>query len=339
MKKVLFITILLTSLCLSSNAKIQDTFWGLQLGKSSRADVKRELKNRGFFDISKDKDNPEYLGEYKHLGVKFYVVKPSFMKDTLADIIFCVEADKDKYDKVCKNLQSKYKKHSALDTTMVHIFLSNDGPYNEGVGRIDGETQVLCALTDSLLLCKYVAIGYATRKMIETLEEFKDLDVVHGFAGVKFGDSRQKVMSEMRKRTYYEPFDITDREVSYLQINIGGRVFDFATLYFKPGKGLVAAMMYKAFELTDQEKAIECYNDICFQYKQKYTNFVSLDKKEELDMWSVCGKTDPNVADEETQFPIWIRMKKEQNKNDQYMYYVHVEYYITNILGLYDSDI
>lgn len=339
MKKIIFIIAVFVAVSLSASAKIQDTFLGVQLGKSSSADVKRELKSRGFFNISKDKDNPEYLGEYKHLGVKFYVIRPSFLKDTLADITFCVEADKDKYDKVCKSIHSKYKKHSALDSTMLQIFLSHEGPYNEGVGRMDSETQVLCALTDSLLLCKYVAYGYSTRKVIETLQEFKDLDVVHGFAGVKFGDPWYSVISSMRRRTTHEAFDITDREVSYLLINIGGRVFDIATLYFAKGKGLAAATMYKAFELDDKERAIECYNDICFQYRNKYTNFVSLDREDPDDQMSVCGRVDENVADENCTFPIWISMKKQQNKSGKYMYYVKVDYYITNTLNLYKEDI
>ena len=128
-----------------------------------------------------------------------------------------------------------------------------------------------------------------------------------------------------------------DHCLTYLNTALGGTTFDYSKFYFKQGKGLIAVSMHKAFPTYKKKQAEEIYENIVALYQGKYSNVREVNNEED-DKLTVCGEPDSKITDE-TAPPIWIQLEKSVSKGGDYMYYVKVDYYITNTLNLYNEDI
>ena len=120
----------------------------------------------------------------------------------------------------------------------------------------------------------------------------------------------------------------------YKDTKVGGRTYDYAIFYFKPGQGLVSANLQSAFYEWRKEEALMCFEGIKSQYSGKYTNFKIVMDDEEEKICS-CGA----FTDGYKYLPISISFSKGLSKGGDIMYYVEVDYYYFSRENLYNDEI
>ena len=93
MKKIIILTMALL-MAVAANAKIQNSFWGVTLGQSTKADVEQMLKQKGY-DVSGNDILLwiEHLENISFEGIDWERLFFEFYNDTLSDIYFSQRFD------------------------------------------------------------------------------------------------------------------------------------------------------------------------------------------------------------------------------------------------------
>ena len=118
----------------------------------------------------------------------------------------------------------------------------------------------------------------------------------------------------------------------FYRVKIGGSIYDYATFYFLPDKGLVSVNLSRVFQSWQEEDAKEFYESAVAQYKSKYTN---LHQNKEED-YAFCGAYTDDYKDMP---PIVISRKKSLSRGGEMKYYVDINYFLKRLSGLYNDEI
>lgn len=156
---------------------------------------------------------------------------------------------------------------------------------------------------------------------------------VYGVAGVKFGDSKQSVKSVILSKS--KGINSEDSHcITFHDTSIGGRVYDYANFFFTEEKGLVSVRLECGFDDGYKEEALMRLDKIKEQYSRKYGNLNQFRDEEELKAYE-CGA----FIEGYDYRPIVIVFERSLSVGGEIRYYVLVDYYNQNRVGLYDDEI
>ena len=325
---------------------IQNTFWGLKLGRSTQNEFQKVLYAN---DIEYQTDTAGvyvFQCNWEIEGVPVKHVVSHFLDDTLMMMIF-VNACENKCDSlekiIDKNVEKRYGLLQCGDSSaFIKMFSQGLVSFDaEQWSRIDDETSFMYAKSDSGYFLVYLAEKFIWNKIAQsyiqsakaTDPDYAEENKVTGVAGVKFGDGREYV----RKVIYDKAQKLLDSDshsLKYYKVKVGGLTYDFATFYFAPGKGLVSVNLQSSFFSWRKEEAIMAYENVVSQYKHKYTNFKVI-KDEPEQKASACGA----YIEGYNSLPILITFHKGLSRGGDIMYYVQVDYYHSRTDGMYDDEI
>lgn len=354
MKQLIFLSIFATiSFSLLAENVLPKDFLGLTLGKTSKNEVQSTLESNGFKLISKENKkgiSEQYIfsGTYKHESLEFHNIITSFLSDTLFILCLhdsCGEKAIELYDVLQTNLEKKYGALEIADSTLLFSFLKDSTDYY-GVktwSRMDEHTMLISMQAKDKISCMYIDMDLYYNTMMKGLAQLSELinqlpdyaeeNKVLSVAGVKFGDSKEnvkRVISSKSARILSED----SYSIMYKDTKVGGRTYDYAIFYFKPGQGLVSANLQSAFYEWRKEEALMCFEGIKSQYSGKYTNFKIVMDDDEEKICS-CGA----FTDGYKYLPISISFSKGLSKGGDIMYYVEVDYYYFSRENLYNDEI
>lgn len=353
MKKVFFLlaALLVITATASADTKIQTEFDGIVLGMSTSNEVKKILTLKGMRLESDRADSTgtnraeQYSGKYMHKEMYFNKVITEYFKDTLVSLYFlgnCDSACVDYGVSFIENIHATYDNLVNADSIDFVKELSKD-KYEHAIiwSRTDEESIVLTIHNESICTCIYRAekrhFEMALHRLVELIKkvspDYAEENKVLSVAGVRFGDSKEnvkRVISSKSARILSED----SYSLMYKDTKVGGRTYDYAIFYFKPGQGLVSANLQSAFYEWRKEEALMYFENIKSQYSGKYTNFkIQMDDEEEK--ICSCGA----FTDGYKYLPISISFSKGLSNGGDIMYYVQVDYYYFSRKNLYNDEI
>lgn len=350
MKKILVFTTLLVGMSLTANAKIQDTYKDITIGKTTYWDLlgNSPKSEEGFltWTVNRTHEKIIYWGKYLVDDIYMHSLIVELLNDTVYKLTFddaCFNIDNSAfYKNWFAKEREKYAQYIRTDTTKYDSIIPDEEKHY--IQKSDGFLEVSASASDygaRIVFANPEMEKRAMEKEVDELvKEFSKMynpdDVVKGVAGVKFGDNEETVKKAISRKSSAFLSD-KDHCLTYLNTALGGTTFDYSNFYFKQGKGLVSVSMYKAFPTYKKKQAEEIYENIVSLYRGKYSNVREVNNEED-DKFTACGEPDSQITDETTP-PIWIKLEKSVSKGGDYMYYVKVDYYIANTLNLYNEDI
>ena len=350
MKKILVFTTLLVGLSLTANAKIQDTYVGITIGKTTYWDLfgQSPKSEDGVFtwSVNSSREKIVYWGKYLVDDIYMHSLVVEMLNDTVYKLTFddaCFNIDNSAfYTKWLTKEQDRYAQYARTDTSQLDKIIPDEEKHY--IQKSDGFLEVSASASEYGARLVFLIPEMQKRAIEKEVEEiFKGFgktsnpaDIVTGVAGVKFGDNEETVRKVIYRRSSTFLSD-EDHCLTYLNTSLGGTTFDYSHFYFRAGKGLVAVSMYKAYPTYKKREAEQVYENITALYKDKYSNMLVV-RNDADDKLSVCGEPSDKITDQTTP-PIWISLQKSVSKGGDFLYYVKVDYYISNISHLYDDDI
>lgn len=344
MKRFLFIlATVMMAVSATAETTIQNTFMGLKLGKASQVEVQNVLTSKGFELQSDTGGYYVYQGYSQVEGVPIKNIVTRFLDDALIMMAFAntCENSCDSIKQIIEiNVDKKYGLLQSGDSSVfIKLFSLGLLPLEmEQWSRMDSETSFMYAKADSGYVFLYLAESFIWEHLFSSFDENKknspdyaEENKVTGVAGVKFGDSRESVRRVISAKAD-DLLESDSHSLMFYRVKIGGSIYDYATFYFLPDKGLVSVNLSRVFQSWQEEEAKDFYESAVAQYKSKYTN---LHQNKEED-YAFCGAYTDDYKDMP---PIVISRKKSLSRGGEMKYYVDINYFLKRLSGLYNDEI
>lgn len=181
----------------------------------------------------------------------------------------------------------------------------------------------------------FVALFVVTTMMANVVDSlnYAEKNKVYGVAGVKFGDSKQSVKNVILTKS--KGISSEDSHcITFYDVSVGGRIYDYAKFYFTEERGLVSVDLQCGFDEPYREEALERFDNVKSQFARKYGNLNLFVDKEDYKAYE-CGA----FIDGYRYLPIVISFQRSLSVAGEFRYYIQVQYYKQNIVGLYDDEI
>jgi hypothetical protein len=181
----------------------------------------------------------------------------------------------------------------------------------------------------------FVALFVVTTMMANVVDSlsYAEKNKVYGVAGVKFGDSKQSVKNVILTKS--DGISSEDSHcITFCKVSVGGRKYDYAEFYFTEERGLVSVDLQCGFDEPYKEEALERFDNVLSQFERKYGNIRCYYAEEDYTAYD-CGA----YIEGYPYRPIDISFQRSLSVGGEFRYYIHVQYYQQNVVGIYDDEI
>lgn len=152
---------------------------------------------------------------------------------------------------------------------------------------------------------------------------------VKSVAGVNFFTHKSEAVKQLKNR-FGTPFEERSDELEYLEIQLGGVFYTFASFYFDHGL-FVGAKFSNYYNTAEEAKRQR--DKIAEVYSEKYHIYSTTTDDAGFKAYRFGS------LDEESYYPIVIDIVKGKSRGGDTHYYVEVWYYMNRIMKLSQSEI
>lgn len=338
-------------------SSIPTNILGCKLGKTTPSEFNNQMRRIGGVKFCDTLLFVGYEGNFEVDGFQAQKCVSYFLNDSAAVFVFGDTIGKNDVAEYEAYLSNKYKNLQSADNNfiigmMLDSLISMSGISLQKKSWIDDEQNVLIFMhNDSIKTASIVFLSmerlfyaFASKIVEESIKNGPDYDeknMVTGVAGVKFGDSRIKVLESLNRRFGADAVieDVAENEVKISNRTVGGSKWDFIIFYFKWNNErhkneLISVNLQRHFRTWRKEEAEYFFDNVKSQYSGKYTNERCNDNDEDS-KYCFYGM----IPEGYDMPPISVSLTKSLSVGGELFYYITVDYFAKYRSGRHNDDI